>query len=150
MDHPIRAWAGRSILPDFDLEFSAGPVFVRVTNESDTHIFRFSRNDPDPDDLRPLMEGQAISHPRLVRFVLDVAEQENIPHHTTTIKGGGTDANRFQISGQGTPSLAICVPSRYIHSHSSVVDLRDYEATLKLLVALVRRLDAATVAAIRG
>jgi endoglucanase len=85
-----------------------------------------------------------------VRFVLDVAEEEEIPHHTTTIQRGGTDANRFQISGQGIPSMAICVPSRYIHSHSSIVDRRDYEAALKLLVAVTRRLDAKTVAQIRG
>jgi endoglucanase len=79
-----------------------------------------------------------------------VAEEEGILHHTATIQRGATDANRFQISGQGVPSLAICVPSRYIHSHSSIVDRRDYEAALKLLVAVVRRLDAKTVAGIRG
>jgi endoglucanase len=85
-----------------------------------------------------------------VRFVLDVAEEEKILHHTTTIQRGSTDANRFQISGQGIPSLAICVPSRYIHSHSSILDRRDYDAALQLLVAVVRRLDAQTVARIRG
>jgi endoglucanase len=42
------------------------------------------------------------------------------------------------------------VPSRYIHSHSSLLDRRDYEAALRLLVAVVRRLDAKTVAKIRG
>jgi putative aminopeptidase FrvX len=97
-----------------------------------------------------LLEGHVVSHPRLVRFVLDVAEEEKIPHHTTSIEGGGTDAARFQITGRGIPSMAICVPSRYIHSHSSVLDRRDYEAALKLLVAVVRRLDAKTVARIRG
>jgi endoglucanase len=97
-----------------------------------------------------LLEGHVVSHPRLARFVLDVAEEEKIPHHATTIEGGGTDANRFQITGRGIPSMAICVPSRYIHSHSSLLDRRDYDAALKLLVAVVKRLDARTVAKIRG
>jgi len=97
-----------------------------------------------------LLEGHVVSHPRLVRFVLKVAEEEQIPHHVTSIEGGGTDAARFQITGRGIPSMAICVPSRYIHSHSSLVDRRDYEATLKLLTAVVKRLDARTVAEIRG
>jgi endoglucanase len=97
-----------------------------------------------------LLEGAAIAHPRLARFVIDVAEEEGIPHHTTTLKRGATDSNRFQISGHGTPSLAICVPSRYIHSHSSIIDRRDYEAALQLLVSVVTRLDAETVARIRG
>lgn len=97
-----------------------------------------------------LLEGNVVSHPRLARFVQDVAEEEKIPHHLTSIEGGGTDANRFQITGRGIPSMAICVPSRYIHSHSSLLDRRDYEAALRLLVAVVRRLDARTVARIRG
>ncbi|MHC4341329.1 MAG: M42 family metallopeptidase [Planctomycetota bacterium] len=96
-----------------------------------------------------LLEGAAVSHPRLVRFVLEVAEEEGILHHTTTIAKGSTDSNRFQISGQGVPSMAICVPSRYIHSHSSIVDRRDYEAALKLLIEVVRRLDTETVSQLR-
>jgi endoglucanase len=97
-----------------------------------------------------VLEGRAVSHPRLTRFVTDVAEDEGIAHHITSIERGSTDANRFQISGAGIPSMAVCVPSRYIHSHSSIIDRRDYEAALKLLTAVVRRLDAATVAEIRG
>lgn len=97
-----------------------------------------------------LLEGNVVSHPRLARFVQEVAEEEKIPHHLTSIEGGGTDANRFQITGRGIPSMAICVPSRYIHSHSSLLDRRDYEAALRLLVAVVKRLDARTVAKIRG
>jgi len=97
-----------------------------------------------------LLEGGAVAHPRLARFVTDVAEEEGIPFHTTTLTGGGTDANRFQISGTGTPSMCICVPSRYIHSHSSIIDRRDYDAALQLLVACVKRLDADMVASIRG
>lgn len=97
-----------------------------------------------------LLEGGAVAHPRLARFCLDVAEEEGIPHHATTLKAGGTDSNRFQISGTGVPSLALCVPSRYIHSHGSIIDERDYDAALRLLVALCKRLDVATVAKIRG
>ncbi len=115
----------------------------------------FKGNEKNPERLGGgpcllLMEAGAVAHPRLVRFVMEVAEEEKIPYHTTTLTGGGTDSNRFQISGHGTPSCAICVPSRYIHSHSSVIDRRDYENTLRLLAAVVQRLDAATVARIRG
>ncbi len=115
----------------------------------------FSGADRNPERLGGgatllLLEGRWVSHPRLVRFVADVAEEEGIPHHFSTMDRGATDANRFAISGEGIPSMAICVPSRYIHSHSSVIDHRDYEAALKLLVAVVTRLDQATVARLRG
>jgi len=89
-----------------------------------------------------LLEGGAVAHPRLAAFVREVAEEERIPHHASTLTGGGTDSNRFQISGTGVPSLALCIPSRYIHSHSSLVDRRDYDATLSLLVGICKRLDA--------
>lgn len=97
-----------------------------------------------------VMEGRAVAHPRLARFVMDVADEEEIPYHVTSIDKGSTDANRFQITGAGIPSMAICVPSRYIHSHSSIIDRRDYEAALRLLVAVTRRLDQKTVDGIRG
>lgn len=119
----------------------------------DTPGFKGSEKNPEKLGGGPgvlLMEAGSVAHPRLARFVTDVAEEERIRYHLTTLAGGGTDSNRFQISGHGTPSLAICVPSRYIHSHSSVIDRRDYDAALKLLVAVVRRLDAVTVARIRG
>ncbi len=97
-----------------------------------------------------LLEGRAVAHPRLSRFVMEVAEEEKIPHHATSLGGGSTDANRFQVAGAGVPSVCICVPSRYIHSHSSLIHRDDYESALRLLTALVRRLDEATVAKIRG
>ena len=49
------------------------------------------------------------------------------------------------MPGEGVPSLSLGIPSRYIHSHNSIIDLRDFEATVKLLVALVKRLDRKTV-----
>ena len=36
--------------------------------------------------------------------------------------------------------------ARYIHSHVSIIDRRDFERTVKLLVAVVKRLDKKTVA----
>jgi endoglucanase len=35
--------------------------------------------------------------------------------------------------------------ARYIHSHVSIVDRRDFDATVRLLVAVVKRLDRKTV-----
>ena len=44
--------------------------------------------------------------------------------------------------------LPMGVPARYIHSHVSMIDRRDFDATVKLLVALVKRLDQKTVASL--
>jgi putative aminopeptidase FrvX len=61
------------------------------------------------------------------------------------VERGGTDAGRFHVYGQGVPSISMGVAARYIHSHVSIIDRRDYESTVKLLVALVKRLDRKTV-----
>ncbi|HCJ10926.1 MAG TPA: peptidase M28, partial [Clostridiales bacterium] len=59
-----------------------------------------------------------------------------------------TDAGRIHLHRTGVPSVVISVPTRYIHSHTSLLSLEDYDNTVKLVTALMRRLDAETVAAL--
>jgi endoglucanase len=40
------------------------------------------------------------------------------------------------------------VPARYIHTHNAVIDVADLKSCVDLAVALVRKLDAKTVAAL--
>jgi endoglucanase len=42
--------------------------------------------------------------------------------------------------------IVLGVPARYIHTHQSVIDVADFLATVDLAKALVKRLDAPTVA----
>ena len=37
------------------------------------------------------------------------------------------------------------IAARYIHSHVSIIDKRDLDQTVRLLVAVVKRLDRKTV-----
>jgi endoglucanase len=43
------------------------------------------------------------------------------------------------------PTIALGVPTRHIHSHGSIIHRDDYDNTLKLVVALVQKLDQKTV-----
>jgi endoglucanase len=43
------------------------------------------------------------------------------------------------------PCLTFVVPSRYIHAHVGVIHRKDYDSLVKLLTAVVKRLDAKTV-----
>jgi endoglucanase len=95
-----------------------------------------------------MFDPSAISHPLLARLAIEVAEQEKIPHQVTVRHAGGTDAGAIQPSGEGVPSVVLGVPARYIHSHNAIIDLNDYLQMVALAAALVRRLDAETVAAI--
>lgn len=92
-----------------------------------------------------IYDASMIAHKDLRDFVVDVATELEIPFQYTVITGGGTDAGSQHVSGHGVPSLAITVPTRYLHSHSSVIHEDDFENTVKLVEAVIRRLDTETV-----
>jgi len=92
------------------------------------------------------IDPTAASNRRLVRFVEAVAAECGIPIQLAVRRTGGTDAGAIQRTGAGVPTVVLGIPARYIHSHVSVFDARDYMAGRRLLLELVRRLDAARVA----
>ena len=95
-------------------------------------------------------DASLLPNPRLRDFVADAADAEGIPIQWEMIPGGGTDAGRMQFAGGGVPSLALGVATRYIHSAAAVMHREDLEATVRLLLGVLRRLDAAALEAIRA
>jgi len=90
-------------------------------------------------------DSSAIPNRALLDLVTDTAKKLKLPLQFESVERGGTDAGRIHMTGQGVPSLSMGVPARYIHSHVSIIDRRDFEMTVKLLVGLVKRLDRRTV-----
>ena len=90
-------------------------------------------------------DATMIPNQALKSFIIETAEKERVPHQLSVVTKGGTDAGRFHISKAGCPSAVISVPTRHIHSHSAVADMTDVENAVKLVLALVRKLDAKTV-----
>ncbi len=82
---------------------------------------------------------------RLRNLVIETAEEHQIPYQVDTMTGGGTDAGRFHLHRRGVPSIVIGVPTRYIHSHVSMASKSDIEYSVKLLTAVVRKLNSETV-----
>ncbi len=93
-----------------------------------------------------MYDPSAITNPRLARLAIETAQAEGIPHQVTVRRSGGTDAGSFHLANDGVPSIVLGVPARYIHSHNAIIDVNDYLNMLSLTIALVRRLDAETVA----
>jgi len=90
----------------------------------------------------------AIMNPRLVDLALATAAEAGIACQLAVRRTGGTDARAFQAHGLGVPVIVLGVPARYIHTHNAVIDLADFHACVALAVALTRKLDAKTVAAL--
>ena len=98
--------------------------------------------------LLVIYDSSSIPNRRLRDLVIETAESLEIALQFEAVERGGTDAGRIHLSGEGVPTLSMGVAARYIHSHVSIIDRRDYEATVKLLVAVVKRLDHKTVASL--
>lgn len=91
-------------------------------------------------------DSSMIPNPRLRKFVIDVAEENNIKWQNAFLSRGGTDAGIIHLTGIGAPSLFIGIPTRHIHSHNGVLDLDDVENAIQLLLAIIKKLDEKTVA----
>ena len=96
-----------------------------------------------------IYDGSLIPNLKLRNFFIDVAEEEKIPYQFDTVAAGGTDGGRFQLSHSGAPTINIGVPTRYIHSATSMMNLDDFNNAVRLVVAVIKRLDAATVAELK-
>ena len=86
------------------------------------------------------MDGRTVYDKDLYKLARKVADDNNIPAQTKTAIAGGNDAGAIQTSGKGSKVIAISLPSRYIHSSSSVVKSDDIENTRKLLNKLLPKL----------
>jgi endoglucanase len=92
-----------------------------------------------------LYDGGLIPNQNLRKFVVDTAKEENIPFQEAFIVGGRTDAGNMHLAHDGALGLSICIPTRYLHSHTSIIHYDDYENTVKLILAVVKKLDRKTV-----
>ncbi len=81
----------------------------------------------------------------LKEFILEVAKQAQIPLQLSQMSGGGTDAGRIHMNRAGCPSVVITVPTRHIHSHVGLLSLKDTKNAVRLVIELIKRLDAKTV-----
>ncbi len=93
-----------------------------------------------------LFDARMIPNLKLRDFVLDTAEELEIPVQLSAITGGATDGGAIHLHKTGVPTIVLSVAARHIHSDSSIIHRDDYDRAVKLLVALLTRLDAATVA----
>src|SRR5699024_9669458 len=96
-----------------------------------------------------IYDASMIAHKGFREFVIDVAEAEGIPFQYTFITGGGTDAGSQHQSLNGVPSIAITVPVRYLHSHTSMIHEDDFKNTVRLVVAIIKKLNQDTLKTIK-
>ena len=96
-----------------------------------------------------LYDSSALPNRRLVSFVRDVAAAGQIPLQLDVVQGYGDDSAELQKALGGVPTVNLVVPVRYTHSHNGIINRRDFDRMVDLLVAMLQKLDAPTVKRLR-
>lgn len=103
------------------------------------------------DDVAPAKIGKGIAisiydagmipNTALRDLAMATAKEIGIPLQISISEGGATDGGRIHLHDAGVLTLSLSIPTRYIHSHQSVIHMDDYEGAVKLLTALIHKLD---------
>ena len=93
-----------------------------------------------------IYDARMIPNLKLRDLVMETATAIEVPVQASYVEGGATDGAAIHLHSTGVPTVVIGVAARHIHSHSSIIHREDYDNAVKLLVELIKRLDAETVA----
>ena len=96
-----------------------------------------------------LYDSSALPNRKLIQLIKQTAAEKNLPLQQDLVQGYGDDSAELQKSNGGVPTVNLVVPIRYTHSHNGIMNRRDFDQMVDLLVALLQKLDAAAVARVR-
>ena len=80
-----------------------------------------------------------VAHSGVKELMVRRAEGARLPYQLEVLTGGTTDAMAIQMVREGVPSGCLSVPCRYVHSPSEMVDYRDVQNSVKLLLAILSK-----------
>ena len=85
-----------------------------------------------------ISDSGLITHPKVLNWLVNTADEEKIPYQLESGLLGSTDAARIAITRQGVPCGTVSVPARYIHSPVGMLSLKDIENSAKLTAAAIQ------------
>ena len=95
-------------------------------------------------------DAQMLVNRKLRDLFYRVATDNGIPVQTEVTFGGAEDSLEIQRFGGGKPAMNLAVPTRYLHAHNSVIDRKDLDQSIALLVAVLMKLDRNAVSQIKS
>lgn len=125
------AAAANQILPDICIILEATTASDIPGNEGAEVVCKVGEG-----AVCPFMDGGTLYDNDLYTGIREVAKKHNIKCQTKLKIAGGTDASKIQKSGQGVRVCALSLPTRYIHTPTSVANCEDMESMLSLCLVL--------------
>jgi endoglucanase len=84
-----------------------------------------------------IMDGGMLAHPAVKDLMIARAEAAGIPYQLEILRRGTTDAAAIQVARAGIPSGCVSIPARHLHTPSEMVDLKDVQNAVNLLVEIL-------------
>jgi endoglucanase len=82
-------------------------------------------------------DGGMLADRRVVDWMVHGAEKLSLPYQLEILEAGTTDARAMQLTRVGIPAGCLSIPTRYVHSPSEMVDYKDVQQAVQLLLELV-------------
>ena len=96
-----------------------------------------------------LYDSSTIPNRKFVALVRKTASGAGIPLQTDLVQGYGDDSAEMQTTNGGTPTVNLVVPIRYTHAHNGVLNRKDFDLMVDLVVDLLIHLDQSEVNELR-
>ena len=109
------------ILPDYALIFEStaiGDIPLAIDSKRVAEVSEGA--------VISIADRSTIYNKELIDLAFALAKEKNIPLQVKRYLSGGNDAGHIHKSGVGVRTLAISVPTRYLHSASCVAHYNDY------------------------
>lgn len=88
-----------------------------------------------------IKDGGTLMDPKLIDYLMKIAQEEQIPVYKYVAQGGGTDAAELQYGNGGCATVTISIPQRYLHSPLGVCHLKDLIAIANLLEKFILKIN---------
>jgi len=88
-----------------------------------------------------LHDSSMLPNLKLRDFVIDTAKDSDINLQFNVLSGYGQDGAEMQKSFEGAPAINITVPTRYLHSHNSIISIKDVEKAIGLVGQCILQLN---------
>lgn len=87
-----------------------------------------------------VLDSSVIAHTGLLKTMEKICEDLEIPYVLDVLTAGGTDSSELHKVGAGVVNMTLSIPSRYMHTHRTIINSEDYDKTVKVLAEFARRL----------
>lgn len=88
-----------------------------------------------------VIDGGMITNPRLNKYTINIAKENNIAHQVIVREKGSTNGAIYHKTNLGSPSVVLGVATRYAHSHYCYASYDDVVASIEIAKALIKTLD---------